>query len=358
MLKKGVLLSELTTLGVGGPAWALAPFHTADDLVELSDHARREGKAMVVLGGGSNVLVSDQGIDALVVQPAAAGYTITNFGAGGVVRADAGLVWDELVEATVERGLSGIEALSGIPGQVGGAPIQNIGAYGQELSGALLEVTVWDRRQRSLRVLSGDECAFGYRTSRFKREDAGRFIILDVTLRLRRARPVVRYAELDRELGSLSEEPAEAVRQVRAAVLRIRRTKSMVLDDPNDPNRRSVGSFFTNPVVSSARADDVQRRVQSEGDPMPRFPEPDGRVKVSAAWLIERAGFSKGWFDGEAGLSTAHTLAVVNRGGATATDIVRVARRIRSRVRHVFGVVLQPEPVLLGFDEDWARLLD
>jgi UDP-N-acetylmuramate dehydrogenase len=310
-----------------------------------------------VLGGGSNVVVSDQGIDALVVTPGAAGYAFTSDGPGAVVRADAGVNWDALVAASVERGLSGLEALSGIPGQVGGAPVQNIGAYGRELSEVLLEVTVWDRRQRLLRTLSHDECAFGYRTSRFKRHDAGRFVILDVALRLSRKRPELGYADLTQRLETLHEDTEVAVRQIRDAVLAIRRQKGMVLQDPRDPNHRSVGSFFTNPVVSEQVADDVQRRAGATARPMPRFPAAGGGVKLSAAWLIENAGFEKGWGDGAVGLSTQHALAIVNRRGATAVDVIRLARRVRGAVKRLFGVVLEPEPTFLGFDVPIDQLL-
>jgi len=310
-----------------------------------------------VLGGGSNVVISDQGIDELVATPAAAGFSFTADAMGAAVRVDAGVRWDRLVEASVDRGYSGIEALSGIPGSVGGAPIQNIGAYGQELSDTLLECTVWDRRQRLLRALSRQECGFGYRSSRFKDSDAGRFVILDVTLRLSRNRPVLRYPDLSGEIEVLSNDPAEAVHQVRAAVLGIRRRKCMVIDEPPGENQRSVGSFFVNPVVSLAVAADVERRVVRPAGRMPRYPVDGGRVKLSAAWLIERAGFYRGWSDGPVGLSTAHALAIVNRGGASASDVVRVARRIRTRVRRQFGIALKAEPVFLGFDADPSHLL-
>jgi UDP-N-acetylmuramate dehydrogenase len=266
--------------------------------------------------------------------------------------------WDALVAASVERGYAGLEALSGIPGQVGGAPIQNVGAYGAELSDVLLEVRIWDREDRILRTLSRDACGFGYRTSRFKREDAGRFVILDVTLRLRRARPELRYPELARALDAMSDDPAVAVRQVRDTVLGIRRKKSMVLDDPSDPNGRSAGSFFTNPVLEAKAAAEVERRLAADAGPMPRFPQPDGRVKLSAAWLIERAGFGKGWSDGAVGTSSRHVLALVTRDGATAADVVHAAARIRAGVRDRFGVTLEPEPVFLGFDRPVPELLD
>lgn len=342
---------------MGGPAWGWASFHSSDELDELLGYAEAHGKPLVVLAGGSNVLVSDQGIDGLVVTPAASGYSFTSDATGATVRVDAGVRWDELVRAAVDRGYSGIEALSGIPGSVGAAPVQNIGAYGQELSDTLLELTVWDRRQRLLRNLSLSECGFGYRASRFKHADVDRFVILDITLRLSRMRPVLRYPELSGEIDVLSNDPAQAVRQVRDAVLAIRRRKSMVIDDPPGEDQRSVGSFFVNPVVSLAVAADVERRVLRPAGRMPRHTVDGGRVKLSAAWLIERAGFYRGWSDGAAGLSTAHTLAIVNRGGASASDIVRVARRIRARVRRQFGIALKPEPVFLGFDADATLLL-
>jgi len=308
-----------------------------------------------VLGGGSNVVVSDDGLDALVVTPAAVGVDFTPDGEGALVRAEAGLNWDHLVAAAVERGYSGIEALSGIPGQVGGAPVQNIGAYGQELSQTLREATVWDRAVRRVRALGAEECGFGYRRSRFKREDADRFVVLDVTLRLSNASPEIRYAELRRELSGRADRADVA--RIRRAVLDVRRRKSMVLGVPDEPNRRSAGSFFTNPIVTAELAQAIEARVPDARGPMPRFVLDDGRVKLSAAWLIERSGFERGYAVGAAGLSTAHALALVNRGGATAGDLIRLARRVRSGVRDAFGVTLEPEPVFLGFDAEPAELL-
>ncbi len=348
-IRRDVSLADRTTLGVGGPAWGWALFRTAEEVAHLAEVAERAGRPLVILGGGSNIVVADAGLGALVAQPAARGYALTRQNEGTVVRVDAGMDWDTFVAAMADRGLAGIEALSGIPGLAGGAPIQNIGAYGQELADTLVDVTVWDSTAAEVRVLSRECCGFGYRTSRFKGPDRGRFVVLELSLRLLSARPTVRYAELERELRNLPDEPRAALREVRRSVLAIRRRKSMVYD-PSDPNHRSVGSFFVNPVVRLEEADAIDARCHRVSDrPMPRFRQPDGWVKLSAAWLIEQAGFAKGYARGKVGLSTRHALAIVNRGGATAADVIELARRIQDTVGESFGVRLRPEPQLLGF---------
>jgi UDP-N-acetylmuramate dehydrogenase len=252
----------------------------------------------------------------------------------------AGEEWDTIVERAVARGLAGIECLSGIPGRVGATPIQNVGAYGQEVAETIARVRAYDLESGRFVEFAAAECGFGYRDSRFKREDRGRYVVTSVTFRLAPGgEPAVRYPELERALG----EGRRSLAEVREAVIAIRRRKSMVLD-PEDPDARSAGSFFVNPVVPDEVAD---RIAASHADPMPRYAAPGG-AKLSAAWLIERAGLSRGYRNGNAGISSKHTLAIVNRGGATAAEVVALAREVRDRVRDRFGVTLTPEPVFVG----------
>jgi UDP-N-acetylmuramate dehydrogenase len=343
-----VSLSPLTTLGVGGCARWLIRANTTDDVGSAHEWADGRGLEVFVLGGGSNVVVSDAGFDGLVVQIAIGGVAFCRDGGDTLVRSGAGEPWDGVVAATVGRGLAGLECLSGIPGSVGGTPVQNVGAYGQEVSDTIEDVTVFDRRERAVATLSNGECRFAYRMSRFKREDAGRYVVGAVRFRLRPGRPTTTYPDVTRhfECAGLADPTVE---DARTAVLDSRRGKGMVID-PADPDTRSVGSFFMNPVVTQ----DVQQRVasQSSDGQAPGFTLPSGNVKIPAAWLIERAGFGKGYGAGPAGVSTKHPLAIVNRGGATARDVVELAVQIKRRVLDRFGVALYPEPVFVGFDDD------
>jgi UDP-N-acetylmuramate dehydrogenase len=298
-----------------------------------------------VLGGGSNVVVADEGVDGLVVRMALRGVRVEAGGDRVVVRAAAGEPWDALVALAVARGWAGVECLSGIPGLVGATPIQNVGAYGQEVSETIRAVRALDCATGRVHTLDPGQCAFGYRDSRFKSAEADRWVVLAVEYRLAPGgAPAVRYAELAEHLETRGiRRPTLA--DVRASVLAIRRAKSMVLE-PGDENRRSCGSFFTNPVVSAELADRVQALV---GDPaMPRWPQPDGRVKLAAAWLIERAGFPRGYRQGPVGLSTRHALAIVAHEGASARDVVALARRLQAAVEARFGIRLTPEPVFWG----------
>jgi UDP-N-acetylmuramate dehydrogenase len=345
---RGAPLAPLTTLGVGGPAWGLAEAKSSEDLIALAQIADAESRPLLVLGGGSNVLVSDAGFPGLIVRYSDQHLDITK---DGRVSAGAGVVWDEIAAACVELGLIGVECLSGIPGWAGAAPIQNIGAYGQEIAETLVAVSAFDRATGRMERLVNSACNFGYRTSRFKHDWRARCIVTGIELQLRTdGRPQIRYAELAQKVGEHPDDVAEVRRQV----LAIRRSKSMVLDEA-DPNTKSVGSFFMNPIVRSEQADEVERISQARP---PRYPAGVGLEKLSAAWLIERAGFTKGWGDGPAGLSTNHCLAIVNRGSATARDIVRVAAQVRTRVRDQFGVELMPEPELIGFDQPLESLLE
>jgi UDP-N-acetylmuramate dehydrogenase len=332
------LLANHTTLRVGGPVADFVVASTEEELIGAVREADAVGKPVLVLGGGSNVLVSDSGFDGRVVAVRTAGVQSDADACGGaVVRVAAGEPWDELVEQAVGEGWVGVEALSGIPGLVGATPIQNVGAYGQEVSRTIASVRCWDRQAGEVRTLFHRDCRFGYRTSRLKQEP-GRWLVLEVVLQLRLGdlgAPIA-YAELARRLGV---EVGERVplADVRAGVLALRRGKGMVLDQA-DHDTWSAGSFFTNPVLAPDRVP----------DDAPVWPQPDGTVKTSAAWLIERAGFERGHGNDRAALSGKHTLALTNRGGATATDLVMLAREIRDGVRERFGIDLVPEPVLVG----------
>jgi UDP-N-acetylmuramate dehydrogenase len=343
-------LAPLTTLQVGGPARHYLAAGSAEEAAEGARWARARDLPLLVLGGGSNLLVSDEGFPGLVLHVAPRGVAVHHDGEGVVVTAAAGEPWDALVQRTVAEGWAGLECLAGIPGLVGATPIQNVGAYGQDVSETLVGVEGVALATGEPVTFTNAECRFGYRDSRFKREDAGRFLLTAVSFRLRPGGPpAVRYPELRRALDGAG---APTLAQVRETVVALRRRKSMVID-PHDPNRRSAGSFFTNPVVPAALAEEVRARLrgagaQAEAAEMPAFPAGDGLLKLSAAWLIERAGMARGHGGGRAGLSTNHTLAIVNRGGASAADILALAREVRGRVRDRFGVTLVPEPVLVG----------
>lgn len=343
-LQRNVPLSPLTTLDVGGPARALVRCGDLDGLRRALEIAEDERLETMILGGGSNVIVSDRGYPGMVVQ-----YTADRLSAdlgSGRVEVDAGYDWDRLVAWTVGHDLVGLEGLSGIPGWAGAAPIQNIGAYGQEVGTHIRSVRTLRLRDGQELSLEGSECGFAYRDSRFKREWRDQYCITGLTLELtHRGSPVIAYDELAARLGATGTEPS--ARTVRDVVLEIRRGKSMVLD-PQDPNRRSAGSFFTNPIVSSSFADALGARF-GEGDQMPRWETDGGKVKLAAAWLIQRAGLAKGHVRGNAGLSSAHVLALINRGGATSAELLVLAREVRDRVLDRFGVRLRPEPIPLGF---------
>ncbi|HEX4473294.1 MAG TPA: UDP-N-acetylmuramate dehydrogenase [Nocardioides sp.] len=338
----GPRLADHTTLRLGGSARAWVRATTEDALVEAVANADQAGEPVLVLAGGSNLVVADEGFDGTVVEVATTGVQVDHEGAdptcGGVlVTAAAGESWDALVARAVDSGWVGMEALSGIPGSLGATPIQNVGAYGQEVSQTLASVRVWDRRLRGVRTFAAADCGFGYRTSRFK-ADPGRHVVLEATFQLRQgdlAAPVA-YAELARTLGvAPGERPPMA--DVRGAVLELRRSKGMVLD-PDDHDTWSAGSFFTNPVVAAEEL--------PEG--APSWPQADGRSKTSAAWLIEHAGFGRGYGEGAARLSGKHTLALTNRGSATTTALLALAREIRDGVESRFAIRLVPEPVLVG----------
>jgi len=342
-VRERVELAPLTTMGVGGPArWFV---EAADEATVLAAHAwaRTRGVALRILGGGSNVVVADSGVDALVLRLALRGVTTRVANGAAEVTAAAGEPWDDLVRVTVERGWAGLECLSGIPGLVGATPIQNVGAYGQEVSDTVVTVRALDTRSGVVTTLAAADCGFAYRDSVFKSGEPGRWVVLAVSYRLRPGgAPSLGYADVARYVAERGVSAA-ALGDVRNAVLAIRRSKSMVLD-PTDPNRRSCGSFFLNPILDRAAADAALARAGDAA--MPRWPQPDGRVKLSAAWLIERAGFERGQRAGPVGLSTRHTLALVAHDGARAADLLAFARHVRETVEARFGVRLTLEPVV------------
>ena len=344
-----VPLAPLTTLGLGGPASRLLRTSEPEVLARALDAAALAEMPVFVLGGGSNLLVSDAGFPGLVVQLAPGRLALH---ADGTVTADAGVAWETVVDAAVDAGLAGLECLTGIPGTVGAAPIQNIGAYGQEVADVLTGLTAWDRVAGRMVELTHADCDFGYRDSGFKRAP-DRHVVLSVTLRLvPGGAPTVRYDELRRRVSErVGSEPTLA--EVRREVRHLRRGKAMLLDAETlaGPDARSAGSFFTNPLLDAAAAAALPADA-------PRHGQPDGRVKVPAAWLIEQSGVSRGFALGPAAVSTRHTLALVNRGGARAADLLRVAAWVRRAVRRRFGVALTPEPVFLGFPEGVEASLD
>ncbi len=339
--RRGLTLADLTTLRLGGPARQVVEVDTEADLVAVVRECDEAGEPVLLVGGGSNLVVADDGFDGTAVLVSTTGSTVRDVGGGGVeVVVAAGVGWEDLVLRAQHEGWIGLEALAGIPGRTGATPIQNVGAYGQEVSQTITTVRVFDRRAGRECSLSGADCRFGYRTSRFKTEPH-RFAVLSVTFRLPRGRlsEPIGYAELARVLGVELGERAPLV-DVRDAVRSLRAAKGMVLD-PGDHDTWSAGSFFTNPVLSPEQAERLPAAA-------PRYGLPDGRVKTSAAWLIEHAGFTRGYGDGPVRLSTKHTLALTNRGGARTADLLALARDVRAGVQAGFDLELEHEPVTVG----------
>jgi UDP-N-acetylmuramate dehydrogenase len=345
-----VPLALHTTLELGGPARVFADVADEAELVRALQWARDRGLGVFVLGGGSNLVVGDGGFDGLVVRLRLLGRDVLPVGAG-TTRVDvaAGEPWDPVVEACVAANLAGLECLSGIPGSAGATPIQNVGAYGQEVGSVIERVRVLDADDLRWHDLRPDDCGFAYRHSRFKREP-GRWIVSRVSFLLReQGAPTLRYPELRRAMGDLR---TPGLAETRAAVLSLRRAKSMVIE-PGDPNRRSVGSFFTNPVVPDPVADRLVADAVDAGlveaaTQVPRYPAEPGFSKLAAAWLIERSGISRGFRRGPVGVSSRHTLALVHHGGGTTRALLELAYEIRTRVLERFAVELEPEPVLLS----------
>jgi UDP-N-acetylmuramate dehydrogenase len=345
-----VALAPFTTMAVGGAARWFVDARSEGDVVAALVWARAHGVAVHVLGGGSNVVIADAGVKALVLRVSIAGVEISSERVA-VCSAGAGEEWDALVARTVDDQLAGLECLSGIPGRVGGTPVQNVGAYGQDVSGTIVRVRVVDRASHRCQVFSNRECGFAYRTSRFKHADANRYVVTRVDFGLQRdAAPTVAYADVIAffEAGG---EVAPSIPAVRDAVLQIRRRKGMVIENAN-PARQSCGSFFVNPVVPRAR---YERVVAVSGADVPHYDAGDGQIKIPAAWLIERAGFPKGTSRGPVGISPFQAQAIVNHGGAAAADVFALACEIKQAVWDAFTISLVPEPVFLGFQPS-ARL--
>ena len=341
-LQRDVPLAPLTTLGLGGPAELFLKAREEAQILEGIRWARDSGIAVSVLGGGSNLIVPDEGVRGLVIHIATRGIQSE----GARRRVAAGENWDRFVARCVSERLAGIECLAGIPGQVGATPIQNVGAYGQDVSETIVEVGVLDLATLERTTRSPEECEFGYRDSAFKREPT-RYLVLDVTFELTpNGMPAVRYAELKKNVTS-----AATLAEVRETVISLRKRKSMVLH-PADPNRRSAGSFFTNPIVDPEKADALAAQAVAEGlvyaaEEVPRWPAGD-RVKLAAGWLIERAGFAKGTRHGNVGLSTKHALALVHHGDGTTAELLAFADEIRAGVKERFSVDLEREPRIFG----------
>jgi UDP-N-acetylmuramate dehydrogenase len=350
-------LAPFTTFGIGGPARWFVEATTEEDVVESVVWAQEHGLALFVLGGGSNLLVSDAGFDGLVLHVCLRGVAVApapDASGQTIYRVAAGENWDDFVERAVQDNCAGIECLAGIPGTVGGTPVQNVGAYGQEVATAIERVRAFDLQERTFVEFAAAECSFAYRRSRFNSMDRGRYIVTSVDYRLTPGGvPVLRYADLRRAFAEDTADGAmPSLVEVAAVVRRVRQSKGMLLVD-NDPDCRSAGSFFKNPVVTSEQ---LQRIAEGSAEEPPRFPassgaENTGRVKVPAAWLIEHAGFAKGCAIGAAGISSRHTLALINCGGASATEILTMATQIVAAVESRFGIHLEMEPVMIGFSE-------
>ncbi|MET9481863.1 UDP-N-acetylmuramate dehydrogenase [Streptomyces sp. NPDC006638] len=340
-------LAPLTTFRLGGPARRLLTATTDADVVDAVRAADAEGTPLLVIGGGSNLVIGDKGFDGTALRIATTGFHLD----GTTLELAAGEVWTDAVARTVEAGLAGIECLAGIPGSAGATPIQNVGAYGQEVSTTLTDVVAYDRAARETVTLTKDECAFSYRHSRFK-EDPARYVVLRVRFLLEDAGGLsapLKYAETARALGV---EPGERVPAAlaRDTVLKLRAGKGMVLD-PEDHDTWSAGSFFTNPILTEQAYEDFLARARARlGDDVtpPAFPAGEGLRKTSAAWLIDKAGFTKGYGTGPARISGKHTLALTNRGGATTEDLLALAREVVAGVRDAFGITLVNEPVTVG----------
>lgn len=350
-LQSDVPLAPLTSLELGGPAATMVRVSSQRHAMEAIRWAQQRRQTVTVLGGGSNVVIADDGVDGLVLEMAVRGLEYRRERDVVLAKAGAGERWDEVVEDATSRGLAGLECLSGIPGLVGATPIQNVGAYGQEAAHVIHRVQVLDIETLEIRSLGPEDCGFGYRDSVFRR-NPGRWLVLEVTFELRpEGDPTLAYRELERALAARESVPSIA--DVREVVLDLRRGKSMVFDS-SDPNRRSAGSFFINPVVGLEALSRAERCGRAAGalsdeDRIPSFDLDGGSFKIPAGWLIERAGFRKGLRRGPVGISSAHALALVHHGGGTAADLVALAREIRDGVRRVFGIDLRPEPVFLGF---------
>ena len=350
-LQEKVSLAPFTTLNIGGPARFFCEAKTEDEIAETAKLARHRGLKLFVLGGGSNLLVSDEGFDGLVMRVGVIGSKReSREGQSVLLEAGAGGNWDEFVGYTVDRGYAGIECLAGIPGDVGGTPVQNVGAYGQEVAETILQVRAYDLETEEFVDLDHGACCFGYRRSVFNADARGRYIVTAVTYKLRPGgEPALRYADVKRHFAAQIERGDKpTLRQVYDGVRSIREQKGM-LAGQGGADGRSAGSFFKNPVVPSATLPRVALRAGCRAEEIPHYPAGDGMVKLAAAWLVERAGFHKGFAMGRAAISSRHTLALVNLGGATAVELIDLRDTVTKAVQDKFAIELEQEPVMLGF---------
>ena len=353
-MKENQALAPFTTFGIGGPARWFVEAASEDEIAEAAAWARGRGVPLFVLGGGSNLLVADAGFDGLVLRVGLKGIRVHKNGSLKSAPGEpwgyevaAGEDWDGFVERAVSDGCSGIECLAGIPGTVGGTPVQNVGAYGQEVSSTISSVRAFDLHEGAFRSFTGEECGFGYRRSRFNSSDRGRYIVTSVSYGLSPGGPpLLAYADVKSCFEGRADTPT--LKEVAAAVRTIRQGKGMLLVE-GDKDCRSAGSFFKNPVIAADIAEQVRAFAESAGLALRAYPTTDGLVKIPAAWLIEQAGFPKGYSLGAAGISSRHTLALINLDGATAKEIVALADRIVAGVEDRFGIRLEMEPVMLGF---------
>jgi UDP-N-acetylmuramate dehydrogenase len=355
ILEENKPLAPFTTFGIGGPARWFVEAASEEDIVEATAWARERGLGLFVLGGGSNLLVSDSGFDGLVLHVGLRGITVTDEPEQTRQRTyqvAAGEDWEHCVQRAADDSCAGIECLAGIPGTVGGTPVQNVGAYGQEVASAIERVRCFDLETRAFVEIPAAECGFAYRRSRFNSVDRGRYIVTRVDYRLTPGgKPTVRYGDLHRALAENCPEGRElSLAEVAAVVRSVRQSKGMLMVE-GDPDCRSAGSFFKNPVVTEEQVRQMAKSSEKEPPRFPAGPGPEnaGRVKVPAAWLIEQSGFSKGYALGRAGVSSRHTLALINRGDASAAEVMALACQITAAVEARFGISLEMEPVRVGF---------
>jgi len=352
LLEENISLAPLTTFHIGGPARLFVQAKSPADVNQAVAHARKHNLSLFLLGGGSNLLISDSGWPGLVLKIAITGIerrpSLNNEGRI-LFDVGAGESWDHFVAQAVSAGCAGIECLSGIPGSVGGTPVQNVGAYGQEVSETIESVEVFDRKDNQFRELCREACGFSYRSSIFNTTERSRFVIMRVTYALTPGgKPHLEYADLKRHFAG--RETAADLAQTRDAVRSIRARKGMLIVE-GDPDCQSAGSFFKNPVLSEQQHQDLQKRAEVKKLTLPSYPGHDKKRKVSAAWLVEHSGFARGYNHGQAGISSKHALAIVNRGGATAAEIVALKNEIQHKVEEIWGVRLEPEPVLVGISD-------
>ena len=346
LIQENVALAPLTTMGVGGPARYFVEATSTDEVREAVRYADAHRLPLFILGGGSNLIVSDRGWPGLVLKMAILGINHRHGRGTAYFDAGAGEQWDGFVAATVAHNCAGVECLSGIPGSIGGTPVQNVGAYGQEVAETIDSLVALDLKSGEEQEFDKEDCGFAYRTSVFNTRQRGRYVILRVTFALKHdGEPKMAYGDLQKYFSN--RDSARTLANVREAVRQIRASKSMLIT-PGDEDARSAGSFFKNPVVSAKQFEELKRRAASQNLAIPRYPALDAQKKVPAAWLVEHSGFSKGYGNGAVGISRKHALAIVNRGRATAAEIVAFSDEIRRRVQESWGIQLEPEPVFVG----------